>query len=163
VAISNLALEKSQSEQVRKFAERTGQDHTAANQRLMSVEDASGRTVPKEMDQKHQAILEQLSQLSGTWLLPQRLRPVEWRTPPVSATSLRRQYGRWRREDRNGCAEPMQPADDQPHQRRLRHGDAGAGEATPYASADITDCRPLCATPGARAPGRRRDTSTVRW
>jgi putative membrane protein len=65
VAISNLALEKSQNEQVRNFAERMVKDHTAANQRLMSLEDASGRTVPKEMDQKHEAILEQLSQLSG--------------------------------------------------------------------------------------------------
>ena len=65
VAISNLALEKSQNEQVRKFAERMVQDHTAANQRLISLEDVSGRTLPKEMDQKHEAILEQLSLLSG--------------------------------------------------------------------------------------------------
>jgi putative membrane protein len=65
VAISNLALEKAQDEQVRQFAERMVKDHTAANQRLMNLEAASGRTMPKEMDQKHEAILQQLSQLSG--------------------------------------------------------------------------------------------------
>jgi len=65
VAISNLALEKSLNEQVRKFAERMVKDHTAANQRLMSLEEASGLTLPKEMEQKHEAMLEQLSQLSG--------------------------------------------------------------------------------------------------
>jgi putative membrane protein len=65
VAISNLALEKSLNDQVRKFAERMVKDHTAANQRLMSLEEAGGRTLPKEMDQKHEAMLEKLSQLSG--------------------------------------------------------------------------------------------------
>jgi putative membrane protein len=65
VAISNLALEKSLNEQVRKFAERMVKDHTAANQRLMSLEEGSSRTLPKQMEQKHEAMLDKLSQLSG--------------------------------------------------------------------------------------------------
>jgi putative membrane protein len=64
VAISQLALEKSQNEQVRTFAERMVKDHTAANQQLLSLEGAGG-TLPKELDKKHQALLEQLSKLSG--------------------------------------------------------------------------------------------------
>jgi putative membrane protein len=48
VQISELAREKGQNEQVRQFAERMVQDHTAANERLLS-----------------QAMLQQLSQLSG--------------------------------------------------------------------------------------------------
>jgi putative membrane protein len=65
VEISQLALEKSQNEQVREFAERMVQDHTAANQRLLSLAEAGGNSPPTEMDQKHQAMLQQLSQLSG--------------------------------------------------------------------------------------------------
>jgi putative membrane protein len=64
VAISQLALEKSLNEQVRTFAERVVKDHTAANRQLFSLEGAGG-TLPKELDQKHQALLEQLSKLSG--------------------------------------------------------------------------------------------------
>jgi predicted outer membrane protein len=64
VAISQLAIEKSQNEQVRTFAERMVKDHTAANQQLLSLEGAGG-TLPKELDKKHQALLEHLSKLSG--------------------------------------------------------------------------------------------------
>jgi putative membrane protein len=65
VQISQLALEKSQNERVRQFAERMVQDHTAANQRLSSLAEAGGNSPPTEMDQKHHAMLQQLSQLSG--------------------------------------------------------------------------------------------------
>jgi putative membrane protein len=64
VQISQLALEKSQNERVRQFAERMVQDHTAANQRLLSLAEAGGSSPPTEMDQKHQAMLQQLSQFS---------------------------------------------------------------------------------------------------
>jgi putative membrane protein len=65
VQLSELALEKSENEQVREFARRMVQDHTAANQRLLSLAESAGETPPMEMDQKHQAMLQQLSQLSG--------------------------------------------------------------------------------------------------
>jgi putative membrane protein len=65
VQISQLALEKSLNEQVRGFAERMVRDHTAANQKLLSLAEAGGNSPPTEMDQKHQAIFQQLSQLSG--------------------------------------------------------------------------------------------------
>ena len=65
VQISELALEKSQNEQVRQFAERMVQDHTAANERLLSLAETAGNTPLMELDQEHQAMLQQLSQLSG--------------------------------------------------------------------------------------------------
>lgn len=65
VRLSELALEKAQNEDVRAFAERMVQDHTAANQRLLGLAERAGETRPMEMDQKHQAMLQQLSQLSG--------------------------------------------------------------------------------------------------
>jgi putative membrane protein len=65
VQISELALEKSLNQQVREFAQRMVQDHTAANQRLLSLAEASGNPPPTQMDQKHQAMLQQMSQLSG--------------------------------------------------------------------------------------------------
>jgi putative membrane protein len=65
VRISELALEKAQDEQVREFAERMVQDHTASNERLLSLAETAGDTPPTEMDQEHEAMLQQLSQLSG--------------------------------------------------------------------------------------------------
>jgi putative membrane protein len=40
-------------------------DHTAANEQLMSLAETAGMTPPTEMDQQHQTLHEQLSQLSG--------------------------------------------------------------------------------------------------
>jgi putative membrane protein len=65
VQLSQLALEKTQDEQVRGFAERMVQDHTAANERLMNLAETAGMMPPTEMDQRHQAEHQQLSQLAG--------------------------------------------------------------------------------------------------
>jgi putative membrane protein len=65
VQLSELALEKTQNEQVRGFAERMVEEHTAANEQLMNLAESAGMTPPTEMDQQHQTEHEQLSQLSG--------------------------------------------------------------------------------------------------
>jgi putative membrane protein len=65
VQISQLALEKSLNEQVRGFAERMVQNHTTANQKLLSLAQGVSNTSQTKIDQKHQAMLQQLSQLSG--------------------------------------------------------------------------------------------------
>ena len=65
VQISQLALEKSLNEQVRGFAERMVQDHTTANQKLLGLAQGVSNTSQTKIDQKHQAMLQQLSQLSG--------------------------------------------------------------------------------------------------
>jgi putative membrane protein len=65
VEFGRLAMEKSLNEQVRGFAERMVQDHTAANKQLLKLAEAAGKTPPTEMDQQHQLLHQQLSQLSG--------------------------------------------------------------------------------------------------
>ncbi len=65
VQFARLALEGALAEQVRGFAERMILDHTAANQQLVILAEAAGMTPPTEMDQQHQALHEQLSQLAG--------------------------------------------------------------------------------------------------
>jgi putative membrane protein len=64
VQISELALVKSSDEEVRGFAERMVQDHTAANEQLSRLAQAAGNTPPAEMDDQHQNLHQQLSQLS---------------------------------------------------------------------------------------------------
>ena len=64
VQISELALLKSTDEEVRGFAERMVQDHTAANEQLSRLAETAGNTPPAKMDQQHQALHQQLSQLS---------------------------------------------------------------------------------------------------
>ncbi len=65
VQLARLALETARDEQVRGFAERMVEAHTAANQQLVSLAETAGMTPPTEMDQQHQTLHEQLSQLSG--------------------------------------------------------------------------------------------------
>jgi putative membrane protein len=65
VQLSQLAQEKAQDEQVRGFAERMVVEHTAANQQLMRLAEVAGMAPPTEMDQEHQTLHQQLSQLSG--------------------------------------------------------------------------------------------------
>ncbi len=65
VQLARLALENAQDEQVRGFAERMVQDHTAANQQLVSLAETAGMTPPTEMDPQHQDLHQQLSELSG--------------------------------------------------------------------------------------------------
>ncbi len=65
VQLARLALENAQDEQVRGFAERMVQDHTAANQQLVSLAETAGMTPPTEMDPQHQALRQELSGLSG--------------------------------------------------------------------------------------------------
>jgi putative membrane protein len=65
VRLAELALEKAQDERVHGFAERMILDHTATNQQLVILAEAAGMTPPTEMDQQHQALHQQLSQLAG--------------------------------------------------------------------------------------------------
>ena len=52
VQFGKLALEKSEDDQVRAFAERMVQDHSAANQQLLRHA-AAEKTPPAEMDPEH--------------------------------------------------------------------------------------------------------------
>jgi predicted outer membrane protein len=60
---SQLALEKAQQNQVRQFAQRMVQDHTAAGDKLKAA--AQGQTVPTPLDQQHTQMLQTLRGASG--------------------------------------------------------------------------------------------------
>jgi putative membrane protein len=60
---SQLALEKTQNDRIRNFAQRMVQDHTQAGDRMKAA--AQGQTVPTSLDQEHAQMLQQLQQASG--------------------------------------------------------------------------------------------------
>jgi putative membrane protein len=60
---SQAALEKTQNDQVRQFAQKMVQDHTGAGDRLKEA--AQGQSVPTDLDQRHAQMLQQLQGASG--------------------------------------------------------------------------------------------------
>lgn len=65
IELSKLALEKSQTEDVRSFAQRMVQDHQKASTELQSIAKKHGLQVPRELDAKHQKEMEKLKSQSG--------------------------------------------------------------------------------------------------
>src|SRR5579885_2345073 len=61
VDLGNLAQQKGQSDQVKQFGARMVQDHTQANNELMSIAGQQGVQLPQQLDQKHQAMHDRLS------------------------------------------------------------------------------------------------------
>lgn len=66
VALSNIALEKTQNEQVRQFAQQMVTDHTAVNTELMSLAASKSETLPTDMDPKATAAATKLNGLTGS-------------------------------------------------------------------------------------------------
>ncbi|MEJ7848394.1 MAG: DUF4142 domain-containing protein [Pyrinomonadaceae bacterium] len=66
VALSNIALQKTQNEQVRQFAQQMVTDHTAVNTELMSLAASKNVTLPTDMDSKSTAAAAKLNGLTGT-------------------------------------------------------------------------------------------------
>jgi predicted outer membrane protein/sporulation protein YlmC with PRC-barrel domain len=63
---SQLAQQKTQNDQVRQFAARMVQDHTAAGDRMKSTaQGVQGVTVPTSLDQQHQQMMQSLQGASG--------------------------------------------------------------------------------------------------
>ena len=65
VKLGQLAEEKAQSEEVKKFARRMVEDHTKANDKLKEVAMKENITLPTDLDPKDEAEYERLSKLSG--------------------------------------------------------------------------------------------------
>lgn len=67
VESSRIALQKSQNQQVKDFAQQMITDHTKANEQLKSVVQSPGvkATVPQALDSKHQKMIDQLNAASG--------------------------------------------------------------------------------------------------
>ncbi len=62
---SQLALERSQNEQVRAFAQQMIQDHANASQQLTTAANQEGFQPPTELDERHQAMLDSLDGAEG--------------------------------------------------------------------------------------------------
>jgi len=65
IAAGKLALEKSQSDDVKRFAQKMIDDHTKAQQELQALADGKGVKLPTEPDAKHKALSKELSALKG--------------------------------------------------------------------------------------------------
>jgi putative membrane protein len=65
VAAGKLALEKSQSYDVKSYAQKMIDDHTKAQQELQTLADSKGVKLPTEPDAKHKALAKVMSGLKG--------------------------------------------------------------------------------------------------
>lgn len=65
VAAGKLALEKSQSADVKSYAQKMIDDHTKAQQELQTLADSKGVKLPTEPDTKHKALAKVMSGLKG--------------------------------------------------------------------------------------------------
>lgn len=66
VQLSQLALQRASSEQIRSFAQQMVTDHTATNQELTQLAASKNITLPTDTDAKHRAVAEKLGGMSGT-------------------------------------------------------------------------------------------------
>lgn len=65
VKASQLALQKAQLEDVKRFAQRMVDDHTAMTGRLQKVTQPRGVNLPQQLDKKHQEKIDSLSKKTG--------------------------------------------------------------------------------------------------
>lgn len=65
VKLSKLAMDKSDSTEVKQFARKMVEDHTKASVELKQIAEKKSIPMPAAMDAEHQKIYDQLSKLSG--------------------------------------------------------------------------------------------------
>lgn len=65
VKLGQLAEQRGSNPMVKEFGRRMVQDHSKANQQLMSVASSENIAIPKELDKSDQATYDRLSKLSG--------------------------------------------------------------------------------------------------
>lgn len=65
IQAGKVALEKTQNQEVKNFAQKMVDDHTQALQDLQQVAQAKGVTLPTEPDRKHQTMVKKLQGMSG--------------------------------------------------------------------------------------------------
>jgi putative membrane protein len=65
VQLGQLATQKGQSDDVKKFGQRMVDDHTKANDQLKSIAQQKGVQIPSDLDSKDKALKDKLSGLSG--------------------------------------------------------------------------------------------------
>jgi putative membrane protein len=65
VELGRIAAQKGMSDSVKQFGQRMVDDHSKANQELMSLASSKGVTLPTALDEKHQKDVTKLSAMSG--------------------------------------------------------------------------------------------------
>lgn len=65
IRLSQLALQRASSDEVKNYAQQMIQEHTQANRQLMTIASRKGVTLPTNIDAQHRQIEAQLRQLSG--------------------------------------------------------------------------------------------------
>jgi len=65
VNLSNLAVARATSAEVRTFAQRMVADHTRANRELIELANQKMLPLAKSMDEKHQSLFDKMSKLNG--------------------------------------------------------------------------------------------------
>jgi putative membrane protein len=75
VELSKIA-QKSENPDVKSFADRMVQDHTTANQELMTIATGLGIDLPKALDAEHQGMAQKLASLHGKALDEQYMRDM---------------------------------------------------------------------------------------
>jgi predicted outer membrane protein len=66
VEMSQLALQKATSPQVKQFAQQMVTDHTKGNQELMQLAKSEGIELPSQVDGKHKSTMERLQGMTGS-------------------------------------------------------------------------------------------------
>ncbi|HEY9829101.1 MAG TPA: DUF4142 domain-containing protein [Stenomitos sp.] len=77
VALSQLALRRASSNEVKQYAQQMIRDHSQANARLAQLAQQKRVTLPTQLDAQHQAIRSQLEQLSGERFDQEYMRAME--------------------------------------------------------------------------------------
>lgn len=65
IELAQLALQKSEDDDVREFAHRMVKDHTAADAKLKEIAAQENLTLPQSLDAKHRAVKQKLASLEG--------------------------------------------------------------------------------------------------
>lgn len=65
IQAADIALERSQNAQVRELAQMIKADHTAASERLRAAAQGAGQTLPTELDERRQGMLDNLRAASA--------------------------------------------------------------------------------------------------
>jgi putative membrane protein len=65
VELGRIAAQKGMSDSVKQFGQRMVDDHSKANEELMSLASSKGMTLPTALDEKHQKDVTKLSAMSG--------------------------------------------------------------------------------------------------
>ncbi len=77
IVLSQLALQQSDSDEVKQYAQRMIDEHTQATARLSQLAQQKRVSLPTQLDPQHQAIREQLEQLSGERFDQEYMRVME--------------------------------------------------------------------------------------